>query len=171
MLAKPNVGVPALLLCLVTLALSRRMSATLQGLVGGFTLASMGLSTAHINLFTTYTMYAQLTSRFRPGHYMAGILYEKQLSVGIQTGMVYVLMIPVFAWLIFSSWRRITRFSLWAIALFVGSGLITMLGMGTNVELKVVDTPCLLHHLPDDLLFEQHRVNVHLATPVAKRAA
>ncbi|MGI4827164.1 MAG: hypothetical protein ACRYFU_03090 [Janthinobacterium lividum] len=144
LLAKPNVGVPTLLLCFVTLALSRNTSAALQGLVGGFTLSSLALSTARTNLFTTYTLYAQLTSRFRPGHYLAGILYERQLSVGVQACLVYALLIPVFAWLVSSSWRRTRRFPLWAIALFMGSGMVTILGIGTNVELKVVDPPCFL---------------------------
>ncbi len=141
-LAKPNVALPILLGCTLTLLFARRFQSAIVGLVSATILSSLALAFAHTNLLTTYRVYSQLTSRFRPGHFLAGILYDKDLSVGFQRWTVYAIILPAALWILFQTFRPSAPLWLRALAL---TGLIAAwLGIGTNVEFALVDAPVLL---------------------------
>ncbi len=142
LLAKPNVALPILLGCTITLLLAHRIRTALLGLLGAALLSSLVLVFADTSLIATYSVYFQLTSRFQPGHFLAGILYNKDLSVGFQRWTIYAILFPAAIWIFSQTPRRSTPVWLRALAL---TGLIAAwLGIGTNVEFAIIDAPVLL---------------------------
>jgi hypothetical protein len=91
LLAKPNVALPILLGCTIALVIARRVREALLELLGAAFLSSLLLAFAHTTLLSTFRLYFELTSRFRPGHFLAGILYGKDLSVGFQRWTIYAI--------------------------------------------------------------------------------
>ena len=144
LLAKPNVALPILLGCTLALLLARRPRAALLGLLGAALLSSLLLAFTHTSLLATFRVYLQLTSRFRPGHFLAGILYNKDLSVGFQRWTIYAVLLPAAVWLIAQTLRRAPSPPLWLRVLALTGALATWLGIGTNVEFALVDAPTLL---------------------------
>ena len=144
LLAKPNVAWPMLLTCDLALLLARKWQCTLAATAAATALASLALAFAHTSLWTTFTLYSQLTSRFRPNHFFTGIFYDRDFAVGIQHWVVYVLLLPVVVWLLMQLLRPKAATPLPIRALAIGAALATWIGMGTNVEFRLVDAPCLL---------------------------
>lgn len=143
LLAKPNVALPILLGCTITLLLARHIRAALLAIISAALLCSLLLAFAHTSLLATYSLYFQLTSRFQPGHFLAGILYNKDLSVGFQRWTIYAILVPATLWIIIRSLRR-TATPAWLRALALTGLIAAWLGIGTNVEFALVDAPVLI---------------------------
>ncbi|HEV2576555.1 MAG TPA: hypothetical protein VGU25_05035 [Acidobacteriaceae bacterium] len=143
LLAKPNIALPILLGCTITLLLARRARAAILTLAGAALLSSLLLAFAHTSLVSTYRLYAQLTSRFQPGHFLDGILYNKDLSVGFQRWTIYAILLPGTLWIILQALRR-TPTPIWLRAVALTGVIAAWLGIGTNVEFALVDAPVLL---------------------------
>ncbi len=143
LLAKPNVALPILLGCTITLLLARHIRSALLAIISAALLSSLLLAFAHTSLLATYSLYFQLTSRFQPGHFLAGILYNKDLSVGFQRWTIYAILVPATLWIIIQSLRRTTT-PAWLRALALTGLIAAWLGIGTNVEFALVDAPVLI---------------------------
>ena len=143
LLAKPNVALPILLGCTITLLVARHIRTALLAIISAALLASLLLAFAHTSLLATYSLYFQLTSRFQPGHFLAGILYNKDLSVGFQRWTIYAILVPATLWIIIQSLRR-TATPMWLRALALTGLIAAWLGIGTNVEFALVDAPVLI---------------------------
>lgn len=144
LLAKPNVALPILLGCTLALLLAHRARSALLGLLGSALLSSLLLGFAHTSLAATFRVYLQLTSRFRPGHFLSGILYNKDLSVGFQRWIIYAIILPATLWIIIQALRRGPSPPVWLRALALTAALASWLGIGTNVEFSLIDAPTLL---------------------------
>src|SRR5581483_5901296 len=85
------------------LLLARHIRTALLAIISAALLASLLLAFAHTSVLATYSLYFQLTSRFQPGHFLAGILYNKDLSVGFQRWTIYAILVPATLWIIIQS--------------------------------------------------------------------
>ncbi|SFS16453.1 hypothetical protein SAMN05421771_2915 [Granulicella pectinivorans] len=146
LLSKPNIAYPAILLCLLV-AFRGGVGKRLVGVIAtaGLALACLTLASVHVSFVSMLGTYAGLTGRLMPKAFLAGIFYDKNTSFALANLLVYLLIAPLMVAILFYAWRRWR--SIWGSpVLLLGFGAIgiALIGMGTNFQFKLSDTPLLL---------------------------
>ena len=145
-LSKPNTAFPAILLCIWVL-LRGRVSRWIVGtaVAGACLLASAALATARLSLISMLASYAGLTGRLVPKPFANGILFELYARYGVANLLVYTILGFCGAGLFQKVWesRRAGPIQPREM-LAIGSVAIAILGMGTNFDFKLTDTPLFL---------------------------
>jgi hypothetical protein len=143
LLSKANTAYPAIVLCLVVAAMCgvRKRALMLMAAVAVM-LASAALGAAHTSLFTMLAGYRGLAGRMMPIGFLYAILYYRNKLIAVANLLVYAMVVPLL-------WATLakTRFEVWkrpAGVLGLGSILIALVGMGTNIQFKLSDTPLML---------------------------
>ena len=146
LLAKPNTALPTLLICtLVLLFRPNRWRNALVPLGAGLLVSSIALLTVHTNLLVTYRMYFRLSSRLGADSGFGDLFADPFVPGGLPDLAVYLAVIPSLLWMLFVVGRNLRHpQQLWICTLALGAIAISILGLGTNVEFRLVDMPCLL---------------------------
>lgn len=144
-LSKPNVALPAILLFTVCLTLDKRCRKLILPMLLIAAVADLlALRAFHITFLEVLRGYLQASGRARPFLFFVGIAPEKTLIGAITVPITYYLLtIPALS--LIATLRRHRQF--WAgrgELLCVGAGFITLAGLATNWELKLVDAPAFL---------------------------
>ncbi len=146
LLAKPNTALPTLLVCTVVLLLRpKRWHQALLPLGCALVLSSVALLTAHTNLLATYHMYFRLSSRLGADSGFGDLFADPFVPGGLPDLAVYLAVLPSVLWIFWVVVHNLREARhLWICALALGAVAISILGLGTNVEFRLVDMPCLL---------------------------
>lgn len=146
LLGKPNMALPALVICTITLLLRpHRWRPALVPLSGAVVLASLLLVSVRTNLITTYRVYLQLSSRLGADGGFGDLFGNPFVQGGLPDLAVYIAVLPAFVWSLLLASRCLRHTNLaWIGVLALGTSLLTFLGLGTNVEFRLVDVGCLL---------------------------
>ena len=148
-LSKPNTAYPPILLCLVLLAMARTPKWLVWGsLAASLVAASVVLSTAHISLLGMLDGYQGLSGRLVPHPLAYGMLLNRPgvpAIIGLANLCVYAMIAPVLTLFGLTYWRErhdLLKRPLDLLAL--GACATGILGMATNFDLKLTDTPLVL---------------------------
>ncbi len=146
LLAKPNTALPTLLVCTTVLLLRpKRLRNALLPLGFGLVFSSIALLSVHTTLFATYTLYFKLSSRLGADSGFGDLFANPFVPGGLPDLAVYLAIIPSVLWILFVTSRAIRDpGQFWIVVLALGAVAISILGLGTNVEFRLVDVPCLL---------------------------
>lgn len=152
LLSKPNTAFPALALCIFCLILAKRtrFAAVISMLTLG--VASLALGIVHASLLQMLQAYSGLTGRILPRYFFIFVIPSSitvgKLALGIaglETLTVYFILCPVFALCLRLYWQQRTHLQFSATqVLGWGCCLVSLIGLGTNVDLKIVDVPAML---------------------------
>lgn len=152
LLSKPNTAFPALMICIVCLIMAGMVR--FAAIVSAMTLcvASLLLATVHASLFQMLRTYLGLGDRAIPRFFFIGVIPthttfgNTDFSIfGLETIVVYFVLCPVFVLCLRLYWRNRAHLQPNA-ALILGWGccLVSLIGLGTNVDIKIVDVPAML---------------------------
>ncbi len=146
MLAKPNTGMPALVLGTIALLVPRRTrGSALLALGAAVVVASAMLAYVHTSLIRQWQVYSKLNSRFLPQGYLEAIVWDRDPYWGLAKLSVYVALFPALLWVLWRTGLDMKRRQLGPVhILAVGGCLLTIIGFGTNAEFHIVDSPMLL---------------------------
>ena len=145
LISKPNTSFPVVAVCLVVLLRAGLgWLRTLVVCVVSVLLTSAALRTAGITLVDTLLSYRGLNGRLIPHGFQHGLFIHPAFSYGLGNLVAYALFVPTFlavasALLRDRVWRRDP-----AALLAAGAMLTALIGMGTNFDFKLTDTPLLL---------------------------
>jgi len=148
-LSKPNTAYPVLCVCITILLLDRCSRMFVWGsLLVALAGASAILATAHISLLGMLAGYSGLQGRLIPHPLVYGIGLEDvgvPPVIGLSNFCVYAIIAPVFTAFAVQWWRRRSdlRKRPDALLAFMACA-IGILGMATNFDLKLIDTPLFL---------------------------
>ena len=146
-LSKPNTALPTLAFCMLALLLRpQRTRNVLYPLAGGLFFSGVVLFLAGINLIATYRLYFHLSTRLVSGDSRFEELFSNpMIPGGLPDLAVYLAIFPSLIWVLtFGASALRSREMAWLGVLALGSCIVTLLGLGTNVEFHLVDFPCLL---------------------------
>ena len=148
LLSKPNTAHPLLVLLLVVVSRRRSLRGWSVGaLVVAVVLASAALLTAHTGIIAMLRQYAGLTGRLLPLAFFNGLLYAIYARYVLANLLTYALLAPALTGAALLLWRRRAELGDRGVLALLGAGSIAvgLLGMGTNFDYKLSDTPlCLL---------------------------
>ena len=145
-LAKPNIGLPALLVCTLTLLCRPKLwRAAFLSITASVLLASLILLSVHTDLLTTFRLYLHLDSRLGAGGGFHALFSSPFHAGGLPDLAVYIAIVPALGWSLLVGVRALAhRQSVWIGVLALGSILIATLALGTDVDFRIVDVPCIL---------------------------
>ncbi len=146
LLSKPNTAFLAILLCFAVLVRARTRMRRIGGvLAGALVLSSLALASVHVNLLRMLGAYGGLTGRLVPRPFVINILYAIYARNGLLNLLVYSIVGFTAAGVIATAWRdRRGVLARPVDLLAVGSIAVSVVGMGTNFDYKLTDTPLLL---------------------------
>ena len=148
LLSKPNTAYPLLLLLFAVLSRRYRFVGWPLGtLAAGLVIASCALATVHTQIFAMLQQYTGLTGRLLPLAFFNGLLFMIYARYGLANLLTYAMLAPALtgAWILLR--RRRGELVNRAPPAMLGAGSIAvgLLGMGTNFDYKLTDTPlCLM---------------------------
>lgn len=152
LLSKPNTAFPALLLCITCLIVAGMVRFAVIISATTLCVASLTLATVHTSLFQMLRAYLGLGNRAIPRFFFLDVIPSHTtfgntgLSIfGLETLIVYFIVCPVFVLCLRLYWRN--RAHLHANSVLIlgwGCCLISLIGLGTNVDLKIADVPAML---------------------------
>lgn len=141
-LSKPNVALPAILLFAACLAADKRSRRfVLPVFLAAAALDLLVLVPFHITLLDVLRGYADASGRAQPFLFFVGIYPQGDLIGLITVPLTYYLLaVPALPFIAHFRERRPFRPTAqeW---LCLGAGLITLVGLGTNWDLRIIDAP------------------------------
>lgn len=146
LLSKPNTAFPAIAVCFLALALQRVPWSRLLLVLGSVAIVdSVVLSFVHVTLPSMLGAYLGLTGRLIPKAFFNGILYTLFARYGLANLLVYAILAPAATAFCVLLWKERSTFTRRpALVLAAGAVLVSVLGMGTNFDYKLTDTPMAL---------------------------
>lgn len=146
LLSKPNTAYPAVLLCFALIAYVRRTWIALAAtLAGALLLDSVVLAHVHTSLWAMGRVYSGLTGRLYPRGLTMSLLQNIDPHFGLVSLVVYFGLAPLLLALLVWLWnKRDPLASVPAALLGLGCIAVAILGMATNFDFKLTDTPLLL---------------------------
>ena len=147
LLGKPNTALPTLVLCMLVLLLRpHRVRNLLYPLAGGLFFSCAALYLVGSNLLVTYRTYFHLSTRLGMGDSgFAELFSNPMVPGGLPDLATYLAVFPSFVWILVKGLGALrSREFRWVGVLALGSSVVTILGLGTNVEFHLVDVPCLV---------------------------
>lgn len=147
LLGKPNTALPTFGLCMLVLSLRpQRVRNLLYPLAGALFFSCVALFLVGTNLLTTYRVYFHLSTRLGTGDSRFAELFSNPMVPGGLPDLATSLAaLPSLFFILVLGFRALrSRDLAWVGVLALGSSLVTLLGLGTNVEFHLVDLPCLI---------------------------
>ena len=146
LLSKPNTAYPTVLLCAVAVWRAGVRGRDLAGVAAASAaLATAALGPAHVTPWGMLSAYAGLTGRLLPRAFANGILYHLYPRYGMANLLVYAILAPAVFFAGRLAWeQRRELFENTFLLLGVVSIAIALLGMGTNFDFKLTDSPLAL---------------------------
>lgn len=152
LLSKPNTAFPALILCICCLIMARMGRFAVIISAATVCLSSLVLGVVHASLLQMLHAYLGLGDRAIPRFFFLDVIPSHTtfgntgLSIfGLETLIVYFILCPVFVLCLRLYWRNRTQLQENSI-LILGWGccFVSLIGLGTNVDLKIADVPAML---------------------------
>lgn len=152
LLSKPNTAFPALMLCIACLVIAGMVRFAVIISAATLCVASLALGTVHASLFQMLKTYSGLGDRALPRFFFIGVIPthtafgNTDFSIfGLETVVLYFVLCPVLLLCLRLYWRNRAHLQPNA-ALILGWGccLVSLIGLGTNVDIKIVDAPAML---------------------------
>jgi len=143
LLSKANTAYPAIVLCLVVVDRSGVRRRTLAAMtLSSVALASLALASVKVTLPTMMLAYTGLAGRIVPKAYFSGIFYNLNARSGLADLLTYAVLAPALVLICKRTWQGRQKVLKNTVALLaVGSILISLLAMGTNLTFKLSDSP------------------------------
>lgn len=152
LLSKPNTAFPALVICIACLVIAGMVRFAVIISAATLCVASLALGIVHASLFQMLKTYAGLGDRVVPRFFFVGVIPthttfgNTDFSIfGLETLVVYFVLCPVFVLCLRLYWQN--RMHLQPSAVLIlgwGCCLVSLIGLGTNVDIKIVDVPAML---------------------------
>ena len=144
--SKPNTTWPAVLFCIVCLILNKPTAGLGLLALGAAVLTDVFiLAVSNISVFGVFKGYAEAAGRALPRLFLVGI-YPERTRIGAVCVILTYLLLAIPVWrMAESAWRN--RVTLWTSPnelLLVFAGVVSVIGLGTNWEFKLIDTASFL---------------------------
>jgi hypothetical protein len=146
LLSKPNTAYTTLVLCAAALVLAKQRWRYLgSALLGSLVVASAILVPFRMSVFSMWAGYAGLQGRLVPKPLITGLLIGRSFMGGGEALIAYLCGAMLATLILSLLWKHRLGLRENSLLFLAGSGLlVTVAGMSTNFELKIVDLPTLL---------------------------
>lgn len=145
LLSKPNLAGPTILVCFAAIAMSRLRWWVLLAAIASFIASSGILAVAHTNLLQTAKVYSGLTGRFFANYLFVDIIGDPSILGGLAWLLMFLPIAPLLYLFARTMWQcGLRTFLNPELILAFGGLLITLLGLSTDAELRIVETPAVL---------------------------
>ena len=144
LLSKPNLSLPGIVVCLIAIVAARLPWMAIGVLAAAIAGSSLALWSVGTNLLKTYAVYFQLSERVVPSYFWLGLIKDANPLGGLGWLIAFLPITPLLWLAVREAWRKPRKIFSPGCLLVYGGALVTLLGWGSDFDLKIVETPAIL---------------------------